>query len=170
MKPLVLWFIGLSGAGKSTLAQALAQQYSQAGYKVELLDGDTVRAKNPGLGFGREQRLAHLKAVAHQAAELEAKGSIVIGAFITPYESARDYLRTTCHRYVEVWVDTELGECERRDVKGLYAKARRGELKQFTGISDIFEEPVACDIRLKTKGKSVDESLKELTQALARFS
>lgn len=170
MKPLVLWFIGLSGAGKSTLAQALAEQYSQAGYKVELLDGDAVRAKNPGLGFGREQRLAHLKVVAQQAAELESKGSIVIGAFITPYESARNYLRTTCARYVEVWVDTELGECERRDVKGLYAKARRGELTQFTGISDVFEEPITCDIRLKTKGKSVEESLKELTQSLARFS
>ena len=166
---MVIWFTGLSGAGKTTLAQALAGELRHQGYKVELLDGDIARAKKPQTGFGRQDRLAHLQLMAQEAALLERQGAIVLAAFITPYEEARHFLRQTCANYVEVWVDTTLSVCEQRDVKGLYARARKGELTQFTGISDVFEEPLHCDIRLKTLGQSEEETLRELQEKLKRF-
>ena len=168
-RPAVIWFIGLSGAGKTTLAQGLAQGLRAQGCRVEMLDGDIARAKRPQTGFGRQDRLEHLRQMAQEAALLEKQGAIVIAAFITPYEEARHFLRKTCGRYVEVWVDTSLGVCEKRDVKGLYARARRGEITQFTGISDVFEEPLECDIRLRTQGQSEQETLLELQEKLQRF-
>jgi len=168
-RPMVIWFTGLSGAGKTTLAQGLARALRSQGLKVELLDGDIARAKKPQTGFGREDRLEHLRLMAQEAALLEKQGAIVLAAFITPYEEARQFLRKTCGRYVEVWVDTSLSVCEERDVKGLYARARRGELTQFTGISDVFEEPLTCDIRLKTLGQSESETLRELQEKLQSF-
>ncbi len=166
---MVIWFTGLSGAGKTTLARGLAHVLQGQGHRIELLDGDVARAKRPQTGFGRQDRLEHLRLMAQEAALLEKQGAIVIAAFITPYEEARQFLRQTCVNYVEIWVDTSLSVCETRDVKGLYARARKGELAQFTGISDIFEEPVHCDIRLKTLGRSEEETLFELQEKLKRF-
>lgn len=168
-RPSVIWFTGLSGAGKTTLAQGLAEELRAQGHRVELLDGDLARAKKPQTGFGRQDRLEHLRSMAQEAALLEKQGAIVLAAFITPYEEARQFLRNTCARYVEVWVDTALSVCEERDVKGLYARARSGELTQFTGISDVFEEPLHYDIRLRTEGQSERETLRVLQEELQRF-
>lgn len=160
--PVVIWFIGLSGSGKSTLADALNEALKQKGYFTEVLDGDVSRTIFTDAGFTRPERLKHLKAMAYIASLIERQETIVIGSFITPYEEARENLRKTCKKYIEVWVDTNLETCEKRDVKGLYKKARSGEITSFTGISDPFEEPRNFDIRIKTEGKTVQESLKEL--------
>lgn len=170
MKPVVIWLLGLSGAGKTTLAQRLAHHFATQGTKATLLDGDVVRAKKPMAGFARADRLEHLKAVAHEASQLEKSGHVVLGAFITPYEEARSFLRQTCQNYIEVWVDTTLEDCERRDVKGLYGKARRGEIAHFTGISDIFEQPLHADIHLKTANHSVEETFQELLGKLVALT
>lgn len=166
MKPVVIWLLGLSGAGKTTLAQRLALHYGSQGIKTTLLDGDVVRARKPQAGFARADRLEHLKAVALEASQLEKSGDVVLGAFITPYEEARSFLRQTCQNYIEVWVDTALEDCERRDVKGLYGKARRGEIAHFTGVSDVFERPTRVDIHLKTADRSVEETVQELVERL----
>lgn len=161
----VIWFTGLSGSGKTTLATLLAD-HLRPHRGVELLDGDVVRRALGQTGFRREDRLAHLAAMALRAAELEAQGVLVIGSFITPYEEARQSLRTTCRRYLEVWTDSPLACCETRDAKGLYAKARRGEIRHFTGIDDPFEVPQNFDIRLDTETSSVTESFQRLRNEL----
>ena len=170
MKPAVIWLIGYSGAGKTTLAQGLAESLRSSGTSVEVLDGDVVRGQKKRTDFSREARLEHLRSMALEAAQFEKSGSVVIGAFITPYEEARRFLRQSCQHYIEVWVDTSLADCEKRDVKGLYGKARRGDISHFTGISDIFDEPKDADIRLSTSDRTVQETLAELTQKLAALA
>jgi adenylylsulfate kinase len=170
MKPAVIWLIGYSGAGKTTLAERLADTLRSAGTIVEVLDGDVARNRKKQTDFSREARLKHLRTMALEAAELELAGKVVVGAFITPYEEARSFLRRACQRYIEVWVDTTLADCEKRDPKGLYGKARRGEIAHFTGISDAFEEPREADIRLTTAGRTVEDTLAELTQKLAALA
>ncbi len=170
MKPIVVWFIGFSGAGKTTLALRLSNHFVAQGIKVAVLDGDVVRAKKPKTGFGRAERIEHLRNVAQEAARLQKTNTVVLGAFITPYEEARSFLRTSCQNYIEIWVDTSLEDCEQRDVKGLYGKARRGEIAHFTGISDIFEEPLQSDIRVETAGRSVEETLQEILDKLTALA
>lgn len=169
MGPAVIWFTGFSGAGKSALAHRLVEALQQRCVAVELLDGDVMRAKKKVAGFTRPERLAHLREMANEASELARRGKIVVGAFITPYEEARAYLRATCPCYIEVFVDTPFAECERRDVKGLYAKARKGEITHFTGIDDVFEVPQRPDIHIRTTGKSEEQCLAELLLQLERL-
>lgn len=163
--PPVIWLLGLSGAGKSTLAQAIVSKLMENGESVELLDGDVMRAKTGTNGFSRNERLQHLQSMADLASRTAASGKIVVAAFITPYEEARKYLRKTCPGYIEVWVSTPFEECERRDVKGLYAKSRRGEIKNFTGIGDAFENPLSPDIVIETI-KSENETAEDLWEML----
>jgi len=160
--PVVIWFTGLSGAGKTTLASRLVEDLAKQNRPLEFLDGDKVRDQLGQAGFQRADRMIHLQAMAFAAGRLEAHGVTVVGAFITPYEAAREILRRNCRNYLEVWVDTPLAECEKRDVKGLYARARRGELKNFTGIDDPFETPTTASIRLTTQGQSVEDTYQGL--------
>ena len=161
-KPIILWFIGLSGAGKTTLAKKLCDRLDQSGKSYCYMDGDVIRAQTKNNSFTREGRLEHLRNMAQLAKEASEDCNLVIGAFITPYEDARDHLRKSLENYYEIWVDSPLADCEKRDVKGLYAKARRNEISSFTGISDPFEKPQKADIHLKTHGKSEEESFQEL--------
>jgi adenylylsulfate kinase len=162
----VIWFTGLSGAGKTTLATLLADDLRRQGQRVQFLDGDRARKAGIIRGFSRPERITHLQEMAQTAAHFEAKGFTVVAAFITPYEEVRQYLRQTLHRYIEVWVDSPLEDCESRDVKGLYARARRGEIAHFTGISDVYETPIAPDIHLRTSGSSVEASFAQLKKSL----
>jgi adenylyl-sulfate kinase len=157
---VVLWFTGLSGAGKSTLAEAVAPKLRAHGKKVEILDGDVVRTHlSKGLGFSREDRDTNIARIAFVAHLLQRNGVIVITAAISPFRETRDKARHLIGDFVEIHVAPPLEECIRRDVKGLYKKAIAGEIPQFTGISDPYEEPLSPELRIDTSIVSVDEGV-----------
>ena len=166
-KPTVLWFTGLSGSGKSTISERVFEILQEQDYEVEHLDGDAIRDIFPKTGFSREERTAHIKRVGYLASRLQTHGVFVIGSFISPYQESRDFVRNLCDDFTEVFVSTPLEECERRDVKGLYEKARNGEIDNFTGISDPFEEPKNPEITIDTTNLSVDEAVQEVLNFLS---
>jgi adenylyl-sulfate kinase len=156
---VVLWFTGLSGAGKSTLAEAVIPKLRAHGKRVELLDGDVVRTHLcKGLGFSREDRDTNIARIAFVAHLLARNGVVVLVAAISPFRGARDEARRTIGDFIEVHVAPPLDECIKRDVKGLYAKALSGQIAQFTGISDPYEEPLSPELRIDTSVMSVDEA------------
>jgi adenylylsulfate kinase len=159
--PAVLWFTGLSGAGKSTVASAIVRELVRRGVPIEYLDGDAVRLLSP-TGFTRADRDAHVKRVGFLASRLEHHGITVVCALISPYEEARQFVRGLCDRFIEIHVATPLEECERRDVKGLYQRARRGEISNFTGISDPYEVPTQPDLVIDTTGLGVEEAVRRV--------
>ncbi len=169
VSPFVVWFTGLSGSGKSTLADLLHDRLMKRGYRVERLDGDVVRSVFPQTGFTREDRNEHVRRVGFLASMLEKNGVIVISSFISPYKESRDFVRNLCNLFIEIHVSTSLEECERRDIKGLYAKARKGEITRFTGIDDPYEEPENPEVRVDTGGKSELESVQEVEKYLERY-
>jgi sulfate adenylyltransferase len=148
-----VWLTGLSGAGKSTISQALAELIQARGRAVTLLDGDAVRTLlSKGLGFTKDDRDMNIARMAFVAAEIVRHNGVVICAAVSPYRSARESARATVgpDRFVEVFVDTPLEVCQARDPKGLYLRARRGELKGLTGIDDPYEAPLVPDLVLHT--------------------
>ena len=150
-KPLVIWFTGLSGAGKSTLAGALEQALAASGKHTYLLDGDNVRhGLCSDLGFATADRQENLRRVGEVAKLMVDAGLVVLAAFVSPYRADRDAIRALLPdgEFVEVFVDTPLAECEQRDPKGLYKKARAGELRNFTGIDSVYEAPESPEIHL----------------------
>jgi sulfate adenylyltransferase len=156
-----IWFTGLSSAGKSTAAEVLTVLLQENGRQVTLLDGDVVRANlSKGLGFSREDRDLNVRRIGFVAAEIVRHGGVVVCAAVSPYRATRDDVRNIVgsDRFIEVFVDTPLEECERRDTKGLYAKARRGKILHFTGIDDPYERPRHPEIRLETIDRSPDEN------------
>lgn len=166
---VVLWFTGLSGAGKSTVAGALEQALLNRGAHTYLLDGDNVRhGLCAGLGFSEADRNENLRRVGAVAGLMLDAGLIVLSAFVSPLRSQRDAIRASlpAGRFIEVHVATSLDVCEQRDVKGLYQKARRGEIANFTGISDPYEAPVEPEISLDTGVLSLDDSVQQLLQLL----
>src|SRR4051812_48834803 len=158
IRPVVVWFTGLSGSGKSTLARWVAGEMRAAGVPVEELDGDAIRARFPALGFSREEREAHVKRVGAAASALEQNGVSVVASLISPYDESRRFVRGLCRNFVEVYVSTPIGVCERRDVKGLYARARAGDLAHFTGIDDPYEPPASPELVLDTSNMSVEHA------------
>nr|WP_268760211.1 adenylyl-sulfate kinase [Bacillus sp. FJAT-28004] len=155
----VIWFMGLSGAGKTTTARHVAAELLQQGRHVELLDGDELRETIcKGLGFSREERIENIKRIVYVAKLLSRNSVDVLVSAITPYQEMRDYARSQLPGFVEIYVQCPLGECERRDVKGLYAKARNGDLRQFTGVSDPFEVPQSPDIVIDTATASLQDN------------
>ena len=162
----VLWFTGLSGSGKSTIATRVHQDLLRRGVDVEYIDGDALREVFPQTGFTREQREEHLRRTGYMASRLAAHGVTVVASFVSPYRESRDFIRTLCPKFAEIYVATPLDECERRDVKGLYARARRGEIRNFTGIDDPYEVPEHPELSLDTRALSVEQSV---NQVLALF-
>lgn len=160
----ILWFSGLSGAGKTTLAQELHKRLFAKGYQTYVLDGDNVRGGlNRDLGFAPEDRSENLRRVGEVAALFADAGVIVITAFISPYQSDRHAARTTApNQFHSIYIDADLKTCEERDVKGLYKKARAGEIEEFTGVSAPFEEPENADLIIDTTNASIDESVGKL--------
>ena len=157
-----LWFTGLSGAGKTTIAHIVGPELDRRGLVVEYLDGDTVRTHlSKGLGFSKEDRDTHIERVGWVASRLTRQGGAVITAAISPYEETRSKARTMIEdvgTFVEVYVKASVEECARRDVKGLYEKAFRGEIKEFTGVSDPYEEPSSPELVVDTELLSAEES------------
>jgi adenylylsulfate kinase len=159
----VLWLTGLSGAGKSTVAAKLGPALAERGHRVELLDGDELRTNLcQGLGFSREDRDTNVARIGYVACKLSKHGVAVLVAAISPYREARDKVRAAVDDFVEVHVAAPVATCAERDVKGLYAKALAGEIKNFTGVSDPYEPPLAPEIVLHTETQTVDESVHQV--------
>lgn len=162
---MMLWFTGLSGSGKSTVAIALERELHSRGLLCRILDGDNIRSGiNNNLGFSAEDRVENIRRIAEVGRLFVDTGIITIAAFISPNNQLREMAAEIIGKddFVEVFASTPLEECEKRDVKGLYAKARRGEIKNFTGISAPFEAPEHPDITLDTSKLPVEESVKIL--------
>ncbi len=169
-KGYCLWFTGLSGAGKTTITNLLVKELLQRGSKLEVLDGDVVRENlSKGLGFSKEDRDTNIRRIAFVANLLSRNGVPVITAAISPYREIRDEARQMMDgRFIEIYVKASVEACEERDVKGLYAKARSGEIKEFTGVSDPYEEPVDPEITVETESQSPEESAKQIVGYLEK--
>jgi len=160
----VLWFTGLSGSGKSTIAVRVQEALVRHGTDVEYIDGDALREVFPSTGFTRAEREEHLRRTGYMASRLAAHGVTVVASFVSPYRESRDFIRRLCPGFVEIYVATPLEECERRDVKGLYARARRGEIRNFTGIDDPYEAPERPELTLDTRALSVDQAVEAVLE------
>lgn len=168
-KGLLVWFTGLSGSGKSTIANALEQQLFQQGIHTYVLDGDTIRkGLNNDLSFSAADRTENIRRIAEVANLMVDAGLVVLAAFVSPYKKDRAAIRQTVgtNTMVEVFVDTPLSACEERDVKGLYAKARAGEISNFTGISAPYEAPTNPEVRIDTTNSTVVEAVEALMAIL----
>uniref|UniRef100_UPI00210106B3 adenylyl-sulfate kinase n=2 Tax=Cellvibrio sp. OA-2007 TaxID=529823 RepID=UPI00210106B3 len=168
-QPRCIWFTGLSGSGKSTLANMLEKRLCERGLHTYLLDGDNLRhGLNRDLGFTEADRVENIRRVAEVAKLMVDAGLIVLASFISPFQAERQMARRLFDvtEFVEVFVDTPLSECERRDVKGLYAKARRGELKNFTGIDSVYERPEHPELVVDTCDHSVEYCVEQIINTL----
>lgn len=167
-RAVVLWFTGLSGSGKSTLAHAVEKALYEKQCRTFVLDGDNIRhGLNKNLGFSPEDRAENIRRIGEVAKLFMQAGVIVMTAFISPYRDDRDRVRAICDgRFVEVYVKCDLAVCEARDTKGLYKKARAGEVKEFTGISAPYEEPLNAELVVDTAKESVEESAERVLALL----
>jgi len=162
-----LWFTGLSGAGKSTLANLVAEELRRRGCRVEVLDGDEVRTNlSKGLGFSKQDRDTNIRRIGYVCKLLARNGVIAISAAISPYREVRDEVRAQHDRFFEVYVKCPLDTLVERDVKGLYRKALKGEIGNFTGVSDPYEEPFSSELVIESHRETPDQSLERLLQAL----
>jgi adenylylsulfate kinase len=173
-KGFTLWFTGLSGAGKTTIAEIVGPELERRGLAVEYLDGDVVRTHlSKGLGFSKEDRDTNIERIGWVASRLTRHGAAVLVSAISPYEETRQKARDLVEEhglFVEVFVATSVEECARRDVKGLYEKAFSGEIKEFTGVSDPYEEPVNPELRIDTEAHEPEESAQIVVEKLAELS
>lgn len=164
-KSFLLWFTGLSGSGKSTIANVVEQELYKLGIKTYTLDGDNIRnGINKDLSFAPEDRTENIRRIAEIAHLMVDAGVVVLAAFVSPYKKDRENIKKIVQEenFVEVFVNTSLAECERRDVKGLYQKARAGEIKNMTGISAPYEAPENPDIEIKTEENTVEEAVSKI--------
>ncbi len=166
----IIWLTGLSGSGKSTIASGLATTLAQAKLKVEVLDGDEIRTwLSPGLGFSKADRDLNVQRVGMVAHLLSRNGILVIVAMISPYREIRNHLKRTTHNFVEIFIHAPLEVCEGRDVKGLYAKARAGDIQGFTGVHDPYEHPLEPDLICHTAQETINESVHKIIRKLSEI-
>ena len=163
----VLWFTGLSGSGKSTIANVVEQKLFQGGINTYTLDGDNIRKGiNKDLSFSPDDRTENIRRIAEIANLLVDAGLVVLAAFVSPYKKDRENIRTIVKdiNFVEIYINTSVDECERRDVKGLYKRARAGEIKNMTGISAPYEAPENPDIEIKTENESIEAAAERIIE------
>ena len=164
---VTVWFTGLSGAGKTTITKAVAEKLTSQGCKLEILDGDIVRENlTKGLGFSKEDRDINVRRIGFVAHLLTRNGVIVLVSAISPYRAIREELKEKIGDFVEVFVNAPLNVCEDRDVKGLYKKARSGEIPQFTGVSDPYEPPTSPTLECRTDLEEEEESVAKVLKTL----
>jgi adenylylsulfate kinase len=160
---VTIWLTGLSGAGKTTIGKAIEKELSNYNQKVTLLDGDILRQTLcKGLGFSKSDREENIHRIASLADSLTSEGYIAVVCVISPYRAQREILKQQIKNFIEVYVNAPLAVCEERDVKGLYKKARSGEIKNFTGIDDPYEPPLNPDVECRTDCESVNESVNKI--------
>lgn len=168
---VTLWFTGLSGSGKTTIAKAVERELKARHCKVEMLDGDIVRTNlSKGLSFSKQDRDINVRRIGFVANLLSRNGVVAITAAISPYRAIRNEIREMTENFMEVYVNAPLDVCESRDVKGLYALARSGEIKNFTGIDDPYEEPLNPEVICYTAKESIEESVGKVIAELERYS
>jgi adenylylsulfate kinase len=170
-KPCILWFTGLSGSGKSTLANAVESRLFELGKHTYLLDGDNIRlGLNKGLSFSDEDRIENIRRIGEVSKLFVDAGMIVLTAFISPFQKERDAVRALVKEgeFIEVFVDTPLEVCETRDPKGLYQKARKGEIPSFTGISSPYEGPLHPEIHIYTNTQTIESSVNDIINYLQK--
>ena len=168
---IMIWFTGLSGSGKSTVAMGVERELHAQGILCRILDGDNVRAGiNNNLGFSAEDRIENIRRIAEIGKLFVQTGVVTLACFVSPTNDIRQMAREIVGKedFLEVYISTPIEECERRDVKGLYARARKGEVKNFTGISAPFEAPVSPDIAIDTSKIPLEESVKTLTELIIK--
>ena len=161
----LMWFTGLSGSGKSTISNVVEQELFKLGIKTYILDGDNIRKGiNSDLTFSPEDRTENIRRIAEVANLMVDSGLVVLAAFVSPYKKDRENIKNIVKdvNFVEIYVNTSVEECERRDVKGLYKKARAGEIKNMTGISAPYEAPENPDVEIKTENTSVEQAVKQV--------
>ncbi|HEY9873730.1 MAG TPA: adenylyl-sulfate kinase [Candidatus Obscuribacterales bacterium] len=164
---VTVWLTGLSGAGKSTISKALEQELRSKECKVEVLDGDVIRENlTKGLGFSKEDRDENIRRIGFVAHLLTRNGVVVLVSAISPYNAIRDEVHQRIGDFVEVYVNAPLAICEQRDVKGLYKKARSGQIKNFTGIDDPYESPLNPDVECRTDLETIEESVSKIVAKL----
>jgi adenylylsulfate kinase len=164
---MVIWLTGLSSAGKTTLGRDLLERLRAQGKNVEMLDGDVIRQQIcKDLGFSRADRDENVRRIAFVADLLARNGIIVIVSAISPYRAARDEVRRRMPNFIEVYVNAPLEVCELRDVKGLYKKARAGEIREFSGIDDVYEPPLQPEVECRTDLESVEESIQKILNCI----
>ncbi|NEQ31028.1 MAG: adenylyl-sulfate kinase [Leptolyngbya sp. SIO4C5] len=164
---VTVWFTGLSGSGKSTIARALEQELRARSCKLEVLDGDIVRTNlTKGLGFSKEDRDENIRRIGFVSHLLTRNGVIVLVSAISPYQAVREEVRDRIEDFVEIYVNAPVEVCEERDVKGLYKKARAGEIKGFTGIDDPYEAPTNPEVECRTDKESLEESVNKVLAKL----
>jgi len=162
---MVVWFTGIPSAGKTTLSKRVQSELQAAGYKVELLDGDLLRRQlSKDLGFTKADRDENIRRIGSVAGELAQTGVLVLVAAIAPYRSARDEVRRKLGEFAEVYVNAPLTVCESRDVKGLYHRARLGEVKGLTGIDDPYEPPLHPEVECRTDLETIEESTRKVIE------
>jgi adenylylsulfate kinase len=167
-KGALVWFTGLSGSGKSTLAQAVLGRLIGQGHRAEILDGDTIRTHlSKGLGFSREDRLENIRRIAFVGNLLARHGVIVLAPVIAPYRSIREEVRCSSHLYLEVYVNAPLEICEQRDPKGLYKRARAGEIANFTGLDDPYEPPESPEVECRTDLDGIEVCTDQILDKIA---
>ena len=168
---IMIWFTGLSGSGKSTVAMGIERELHAQGILCRILDGDNVRAGiNNNLGFSAEDRIENIRRIAEIGKLFVQTGVVTLACFVSPTNDIRQMARKIVGEedFLEVYISTPIEECERRDVKGLYARARKGEVKNFTGISAPFEAPVSADIDIDTSKIPLEESVRTLTELIIK--
>ncbi|MBD1853872.1 adenylyl-sulfate kinase [Leptolyngbya sp. FACHB-711] len=167
---LTVWFTGLSGAGKTTICQAVEKELRAQGYKLEVLDGDVVRENlTKGLGFSKADRDENIRRIGFVANLLTRNGVIVLVSAISPYREIRNEVREKIGDFMEVYVSTPIEVCEQRDVKGLYKRARAGEIKNFTGIDDPYEPPLNPEVNCQTHLEMVEESVNKVMAQIKSY-
>lgn len=165
---VTVWFTGLSGAGKTTISRAVLKELQSRECKLEVLDGDVVRQNlTRGLGFSKEDRDENIRRIGFVAHLLTRNGVIVLVSAISPYRRIREEVRQRIENFIEVYVNAPLEVCEQRDVKGLYEKARAGEIKHFTGIDDPYEAPINPEVECRTDLETLEESVTKVLASLA---
>jgi adenylylsulfate kinase len=168
-KGLVIWLTGLPSSGKTTLAESLVGPLAQAQVKTEILDGDVLRGLFPKTGFSKEERDNHILRVGFMASLLAKHGVVALCSFVSPYKETRDKVRKMCgDNFLEIFVDCPVDDCIKRDVKGLYAKALSGEIKQFTGIDDPYEAPDQPEAHLLTSEQTIEESVAAILETVTQ--